>query len=154
MSETSKGRTNHSIFINARLVKYKKKLSPPQIRRFFRIASHVRHPFRSRYFAFCGRYQDLHIHSQWRYRGYIPRLLQSLFTCAPLPSIERNDVKKEQVPRFVLINWSTCAPARSFQRAALDIGRTNIESRVQDLGRTGNKNTFAGACSGANFFFQ
>lgn len=153
MSETSKGRTNHSIFINARLVKYKKKLASANLP--FLSYRLPRSPsFRSRYFALCGRYQDLHIHSQRRYRDYIPRLLQSLFTCAPLPSIERNDVKKEQVPRFVLINWSTCAPARSFQRAALDIGRTNIESRVQDLGRTRNKNTFAGARSEANFFFQ
>lgn len=51
---------------------------------------------------------------------YVARVLQPLFTCAPR-SIERNDTKKEQVPRFVSINWPTCAtPARSFQRAAAD----------------------------------
>lgn len=116
-----------------------------RICRFFHIVSHIRHSFAR---VISTEYQDLHIHSQRYYRGYIPRLLRLFFTCASLPSIERNDVKKEQVPRFVLINWSTCAGshrrpwARSFQRAALDIGRTNIGSRFYGLGRTGNKNIF------------
>lgn len=54
-----------------------------------------------------GRYNDLQLYSTALSRLY--SLLRPLFTCAPLPSIGRNDAKKEHMPRFVLINCSTCA---------------------------------------------
>lgn len=76
---------------------------------------------------------------QRRYRSYIACYghFSRARRCRPLGVMTR---KKEHVPRFVLINWSTCATACSFQWAILDIGQTNIESQIQDLEHTGSIN--------------
>jgi len=75
---------------------------------------HIRSPFFSRYYrdrvAFRRYTVDITICNfiQQRYRGYI--VCYGHFSrarcCRPLSVMTR---KKEHVPRFVLINWSTCA---------------------------------------------